>query len=961
MMNNVFNIPAGCALADALAEKFLREYQDNPLGLADVLFLLPNRRAVKTLKDAFVRLQGAQPTLLPQMSPLTDVEEDELFLSGFDLGGALKELSPAISKVERLLLFTKIVMAKPVEYGIEKLAANQACFLAQELASLIDMADNLGLDFKNLSDLVPDEYATHWQETLKFLEIITTYWPEILKEKGKVDAAFRRNQLLKAEIEYWKTCPTQKRIVIAGTTAAFPLMKELVKTVLGLEKGELYLAGIDKYLEDESWEKIDETHPQFEIKELLDYLEISRKDITDLIVPQNENRNILVSEIMRPAATTEKWRDIAQKGIKFDAVNGISLVNCTDIREEALSIALMMREMLEIPEKTAALVTSDRNLARRVAAELQRWNLKVDDSAGCPLGLTPLGIFLRLVLEVCQSDFRDTVLLALLKHPLTCLGQDGFRVRKLAREYERQVLRNGGEVSSESQALIDGIKEALRPLYEMIHTPMVDFKQLLATHIQVAEKLAATEDKTGDKILWKGDAGEAGAAFIADLYADAQVLGSIGGAEYLGLFEALMTGVTVRPKYGTHPRLSILGPIEARFSHFDRVIIGEVNENIWPLAVSADPWMSRPMKKQFGFPLPERNIGVGAYDFSQLLANDEVYLVRAERVMGTPMVKSRWWMRLETVLAALNIPIEKLEDNAFRMWARFLDRSEDFKRLLPPCPKPPVEARPRELSASAIENWMRDPYIIFAKYILKLKKLDDLEQDVTFADYGTIIHAVLEEFNRKYNHQFPQNAKEELLALGEKYFKENEIAAETKAFWWPNFEKTVDWLVSKESTYRDEVSTVYNEVQGRYSFEAPAGVFTVTARADRIDETRDGKVNIIDYKTGQARSPKEVKAGYAPQLPIEGIIAQNGGFEGLRAKEVAALMYWQLGKKETVLDEDVAEVLNKNLTNLRELVSLFDFQDTAYISKPNPKYAPKYSDYEHLARVKEWSVVEDDD
>ena len=168
-------------------------------------------------------------------------------------------------------------------------------------------------------------------------------------------------------------------------------------------------------------------------------------------------------------------------------------------------------------------------------------------------------------------------------------------------------------------------------------------------------------------------------------------------------------------------------------------------------------------------------------------------------------------------------------------------------------------------------------------------------------------------------------------------------------------------MVSKESTYRDEVSTVYNEVRGYYSFEAPAGTFTVTARADRIDETKDGKVNIIDYKTGQARSPKEVKAGYAPQLPIEGIIAQNGGFEGLRAKEAAALMYWQLGKKETVLDEDIDEVLNKTLTNLRELVGLFDFQDTAYISKPNPKYAPKYSDYEHLARVKEWSVVEDDD
>lgn len=460
--------------------------------------------------------------------------------------------------------------------------------------------------------------------------------------------------------------------------------------------------------------------------------------------------------------------------------------------------------------------------------------------------------------------------------------------------------------------------------------------------------------------MWKGDAGEAAAAFIADLYAEAGVLGEISGGEYRGLLEALMAGVTVRPKYGTHPRLSILGPIEARLVHFDRVIIGEVNENIWPQAVTADPWMSRPMKREFGFPLPERTVGVGAYDFSQLLANEEVYLTRAERVAGTPMVKSRWWMRLETVLKALNIPIENLEDVVFRSWARFLDRSETFTRLLPPAPKPPVSARPRELSASAVEYWMRDPYIIFAKYILRLKKLDDLEQEVTFADYGTIIHAVLEQFNRKYNRQFPPNAKEELLALGRAYFAENEIAAETRAFWWPHFEKTVDWLVTAENDYRPSVREVHNEVQGRFRFEAPAGPFTITAKADRVDETADGRINIIDYKTGEARSPKEVRAGYAPQLPIEALIAREGGFDGIPAKEVAALIYWQLGRKETRLDEEVDDILNTNLKNLRELATLFDFPDTAYISKPNPRYAPKYSDYEQLARVKEWSVVEEE-
>jgi len=959
MNEKIYNIPAGCAFADVLAEKFLKDYRGRELELTDVLFLLPNRRAVKALKDAFVRLQGLEPTLLPQMLPIGDVEEDELFLTGFDQVSALSSVSPAISRIERLLLFTKIIMAKPIEYGIEKLSANQACYLAQELANLIDTVHNQELSFDRLVDLVPEDYAAHWQETLKFLQIITQYWPQILEERHSIDASDRRNQLLNAQINLWRKNPPVKKIVAAGTTAAFPLMKELVKTVTGLEKGEVYLAGIDRFLEDEAWERMDETHPQFELKELLDYLQVRREDIADLVQPLNSSRNLFISEVMRPAVTTDKWRDIVHKQIRHEAVDGMTLINCADVREEALTIALLLREAVEIPGKTAALVTPDRNLARRVAAELERWNLKVDDSAGKPLALTALGVFLRLIVQTCAEDFRPVTLLGLLKHPLACLGEDGFKIRKAARDYERKVLRSGGR-DDEAEVFIERLKETLRCFSEALHQPSVDFKMLLALHIKAAEALASTGDKDGAEILWKGEAGEAGAAFLADLYAEAGVLGEISGGEYLGLLEALMAGVTVRPKYGTHPRLSILGPIEARLTHFDRVIIGEVNENVWPQAVSADPWMSRPMKREFGFPLPERAVGVSAYDFSQLLANEEVFLTRAERVMGTPMVKSRWWMRLETVLKALNMPLEDMEDVVFKNWARFLDRSETFTRLQPPAPKPPVSARPRVLSASAVENWMRDPYIIFAKYILRLKKLDELEQEVTFADYGTIIHAVLEQFNRKYNHQYPENAREELLSLGRQYFADNKIAAETRAFWWPNFEKTVDWLTAKENVYRPDIREVHNEVEGQFSFEAPAGTFTITAKADRVDETRDGRINIIDYKTGQARTPKEVSCGYAPQLPIEAIIAREGGFKNVLPAEISALIYWQLGRKETILDTDLDAVLNTNLKNLRELVSLFDFPETPYISKPNPKYAPKYSDYERLARVKEWSVVEED-
>ena len=443
-MGSIYNIPASLSAVDVLAEKFLAEYAQEPLALADVLFLLPNRRAAKALADAFVRQRGLTPTLLPKMVPIGDVEEDELFLTGFDFAESLASLAPAIERNERLLLFTKIILHKPAEFGIEKLTANQACYLAQELAGLIDTVHNENLSFERLADIVPAEYAAHWQETLKFLEIITRYWPDILKERGLIDPGERRNRLIAAQAEMWKAAPPAKRIVAVGTTATFPVMKALVKVVSKLPQGEVCLAGLDKNLDDESWNAIDETHPQFELKELLDYLQADRRDIADLMPPANPEREKFISEIMRPAKTTDKWRDIAAAEIHHEAYDGIRLIDCDDVRKEALAIALIMRETLEQPEKTAALVTTDRNLARRVASELRRWKINIDDSAGQPLALTPIGIFLRQMTAAAKSDFAPVEFLSLLKLPLLTAGLTHAEIRRLVRDYEKRVLRGGG-------------------------------------------------------------------------------------------------------------------------------------------------------------------------------------------------------------------------------------------------------------------------------------------------------------------------------------------------------------------------------------------------------------------------------------------------------------------------------------------------------------------------------------
>lgn len=960
MVQKIFNIPLSCSFLDVVAERFLKDYSDNPLELSNVLFLLPNRRSCQSLTAAFIRQQGLKPTILPQMHPLVEVEEEELQITGFDVSHEISGLLPAISATERQMLFTKILMAKPADYGLEKMTAAQAAVLAEELASLIDMVYQQELSFDNLQKIVPEEYAAHWQETLKFLKIVTEYWPAILSEQGKVDAIMRQHQLLEAQLHLWQKMQPKKRFIVVGTTAAFPLMKELVKTVLSLDNGEVILSGIDKYLSDEDWMQLDELHPQYELKQLLDYLQIERLQIPDLVVPQLAERDDFVSEIMRPAVTSDKWRQLRQNHFSVKAFEGLHILNVPDVRQEALSTALLMREILSQPAQTAALVTTDRTLARRVASELARWNIVVDDSAGCPLSLTPVGIFLRQILAVIEHNFAPVAVLGLMKYPFYANGLSSFEARKQVRLYERYCLRQkNSQPDGEKKQIFIKLQESLRHLCALYELHKVKISALLKAHIEAAELIATTDNKNGAKVLWKNEDGEAAAKFLADLLEYADVLDEIRPDEYADWLGILMGQHTVRRRYGTHPRLKILGPMEARLQHFDRVIIGEVNEGSWPQVAKADPWMSRPMKKDFGMPLPERNIGVQAADFSSLLANKEVFILRADRVQGTPMIKSRWLMRLETVLQAIGVKPLQLEVPQYGMWANYLDKATIIKKLTPPAPKPPISARPRELPASAIENWMRDPYIIFAKYILDLKPLDNLEQDVTFADYGTLVHAVLEEFNNKYPTSYPDNAKQELIKLGECYFEKQKVTDEIKAFWWPNFLKIVDWLTEKESAYRPNIAKVYNEIKGQYSFEAPAGKFVVTAKADRVDVTKDGKINIIDYKTGQARSAKEIEFSYAPQLPIEALIAQSGGFEGVSAAEVGALIYWQLGRKESGIFKNVDAVLQNTYDRIRELVALFDFESTPYYSKPNPKYAPKYSDYEHLSRINEIKISDE--
>ncbi|MBR6409650.1 MAG: PD-(D/E)XK nuclease family protein [Alphaproteobacteria bacterium] len=963
----VYNIPLSCSFVSVLAERFLEEYKNNPLELCDVVFLMPNRRSCLSLKQAFLNANGLKPFLLPQIVPVQDVDEDEIF---FDVDSKLlSSLPSAISNEERLFLFARLIASKHESYGIKDISFAQSLSLAADLGKLIDGVYNESLSFDALDNIVPEQYAAHWQETLKFLKIVTQFWPEILDERGVVDGVKRRNILLSLEAKNWREKNSSKRIVAAGISLAFEGLKEIVKTVANMKNGEVFIYGLDRFLSDEDFEKVEATHPQYEKKKILELLELKREDVIDVVRSQDVLREKLVSEVMRPAETTLKWRNLSIFEDKDKAFENLHLITAENQFEEAMSVALVMRQTLEIKGKTAALVTTDRNLARAVSNMLKCFGIDIDDSAGIPLHLCPIGIYLRQILDVLDEAFSQNSMAALLKNPYVHLGGDVKELRKKVRAEEflrrkPKFKQSGKEETDENEVLPTLLEEAFCEIKELYSSEKVSFKALLKAHLKLAEKLSQSDKQEGAEVLWRGDDGRACAAFLGKLIDKAEIVGEVLAREYAGIITALLATQTVRRTYGGHPRLKILGPIEARFNRFDVIIAGSFNEGVWPKANKADPFMSRSMKKTFGLPPDERAIGVLADDLSALMCAPEVYLTRAERVGGVPMGPSRYLLRLETVMKACGYEDLDLEDLFYVKLAQKLQEPDKRQKIEPPEPRPPLSARPRKFSATSIATLMTDPYEIYAKYILKLPVLKDLDEGVGQTDYGTIVHDSLEEFTKTYDKAFEiKDAFEFLMNIGNRQFEKYPLEPKQKAFFKARFEKTAEWFCAIEKDQRDKIFKSVCEVWGKMTLKVPAGDVVLEARADRVDERKDGTYEIIDYKTGRAPSLAEMNSGYAPQLVVEAMIAQNGGFESngvkLAAKEVSRLAYWRMGEKVVGQEKDVDLLVEKTEKQISELLRAFDDEKTPYLARPNPKHMPKYSDYEHLARVKEWASGDD--
>jgi ATP-dependent helicase/nuclease subunit B len=948
---SIFTIPSHQSFADALAAGLIKRFGKDPLGLARGRILLPNNRAVQAVTDAFVRASG-NGLLLPRLIPVGDPELDER------IGGALDRiedpLPPTIEPTERLLTLASIVRGGQ--------GSAEALRLAADLGRTLDALLAEEIDPLRLRTAVAgtNELAVHWEQSLSRLQLIADHWPDILTERGAIDLAQRRNILLRRLAERWKDDPPEGFTIAAGITTAAPAVAALVARVAWMPDGMVVLPGLwlDDLFPQEEWEALgpDEegrgevTHPQFHLKLLLNRMGIARDEVQPRRhsggVASSPGRARAVANAMAAPEFSHKWENLppAQRRL-----SGIRLAELSDPAAEAQAIALALREALETSGKTAALVTPDRQLAGRVAALLERWGVEADDSAGHPLSGTAPGTLLLGIAAAAAEELAPVPLLALLKHPL--VGGDGEERLGWLEKVRALDLALRGPRPPAGLAGLDAFfgGKAARE-WSLVRERVAGLDGLLSEPLSLsslASSLAHSAQTLAGDSAWRGPAGRLAAELLSELQSsDAAKRLMVGVDDAVPLLRQLLDERAVRPPYGGHPRIFIWGLLEARLQRADLVILGGLNEGVWPALPAPDPWLPPKVRASLGMPTLETRIGLTAHDFASALGAPEVLITRARRDSRSPTVASRFLLRLDAMTGGLprDVRLERL--------TRALDDLGSVQPLDRPAPSPPAEQRPEKISVTQVDRLKADPFAFYAQAILKLRAEDPVDADHTARWKGEAVHQVLEDWLRHDGCD-----PDKLRARAERLLADEAIHPMLRALWAPRLLEAIDWIAEME---RQNQAEGRRPLQAEVTGETALGGVTIHGRADRIDRLADGALAIIDYKTGQPPTQKAVTEGFALQLGLLGLIGRAGGFDGAGG-DPEAFEYWSLaryrGKFGRLMcpdkDMEPGEFLDHAYRNFVEAAGKWLTGTEPFTAKLNPAYAP-YGDYDQLMRLEEW-------
>jgi ATP-dependent helicase/nuclease subunit B len=958
----IFTIPAHRAFADALAAGLIAQFGQDRLGLARGIVLLPNNRAITALRDAFVRRSDGG-LLLPRLVAVGDPELDERLGSLLDPLDD-EDIPPAVDPLRRLLILARMIAA---ESGV---GAGEAMRLATDLARVLDQLLVEEVDPQRLRQIldpaIEPMLSQHWQASLDRLETILSRWPAELARLGRIDLAGRRGRLLNRAARRWAERPPAGFVIAAGITTSAPAVARLLRTIVFLPDGMVVLPALDLGMAEQDWRALGphdpdpetgrarpaiETHPQFHLKLLLDRMGVARGEVRGWRWGGGRDaaaaRARAIGHAMAPAAATGRWQALPPRERRLSGVRALELATPA---EEAQAIAIAMREALETPGRTAALVTPDRNLARRVAAHLHRWGIAADDSAGRPLSVTPPGAFLIGLAQAAAEGFAPVPLLSTLKHPLVRRGEarlewlEHVRAVDLALRGPRPA---GGLAGMTAHLEGNDWWRATADLLAPLETGFAIGKP--------ATMLAALRDVAGalcGDALWSGTDGRAAAELFAGLIDAAEDGPAMATPDDLvRMLRQLMDAIAIRPPQGGHPRIAIWGLLEARLQRTDLMILGGLNEGTWPAAPAPDAWLAPRIRADLGLPGVDRRIGLAAHDLATAIGAPQVIVTRARRDARAPAIASRFWLRLEAMTGGLT------RAPAYRKWTRLIDAPGEHAPADRPAPVPPLADRPSRIAVTRLDRLRADPFAFYADAMLRLRRIDPVDADPSPAWRGSAVHRVFEEWMTRDGCD-PAKLRlraEAMLAT---------IAAHPvlRALWTPRLIEAIDWAAA---TMAEDVAEGRTSLVAERKGEAEVAGVILYGTVDRIDRQADDTLAIVDYKTGKPPATAQVMAGYAMQLGLLGLIAEHGGFADVSG--VARLFeYWSLGSEKNQLGYrrnpllvrgkpviDPADFTAHALHHLEDAVDRWLKGTEPFTAKLVPEYSP-YGDYDQLMRLDEW-------
>lgn len=1048
--SNVFTIPAGLPFLRTLAQKlcdgglvpgFNCDPAD-PLMLAGVTIFVPTRRSARVLRSEFVDLLGGRSAILPTIRALGETDDDSGF---FDTEvPAILDLAPPLSGTARLIELGRLILAWRNQlpqavldiHGESPLIAPaspaDAIWLARNLADLIDAVETEELDWEALDELDAGEHALWWQLTLAFLKIARTYWPERLDELKQSSPSRHRNAILQAETQRIAAGKVSGPIIIAGSTGSIPVTAALIAAVSRLPNGTIVLPGLDQAMSDTEWELIvgdassgvtrdpaSRSHPQYGFYRLLKRMGIGRRDVQSLEATDDslDYRSMVLSRALLPAKATDSWtraREDFDQAKLHSAFAEVALIETANEREEATAIAIALRLALaDSDESQAALITPDRGLARRVGAELARFGIEADDSAGTPLAATAAGAIVRLLLEAALRPGDPVPLVALLKHPLARFGETSEDVRRAADALEVLALR-GGTSNADISTLAPLVDQALEKRKHDRHPPPWQSRlddEHIAAACRLAERIASAAEplasasvlradgqprskvltladwaeRTGRALeavcvdergslgeLWSTEAGETLATLLKGII-ETEGQMSADGSQWCDIVEALAVSEAVKPRSMRHPRVFIFGTLESRLQSMDLVVLGGMNEGTWPGQTSNDPFLSRTMKSGIGLEPPERRIGQLAHDFQMACGTRRLILSRSMRQGSAPTVASRWLQRLQALGGEALTQLIKSNGADYLHWARILDEGKTQPLATRPEPKPPAELQPRKYSFSEVTRLRRDPYAVYARRILRLQPIDPFNRDPGAAERGTLYHRIVDRFVRGGFDPASPEAEAVMTRLLNEAFDEEALPPHIDTIWRPRFAAVGRAFLKWERERRKSITKSFTEVPA--SMDIGLADIRLTGIADRLDRRLDGTIDIIDYKTGSSPSPREARSLLDPQLSLEAAALKAGAFGATGRAEPNALLYVRLKpgsrfsvdpvnneggrQKETKSADQLAE---ESLIELRKLLAALLSGRHGFASRLIVQKERDYGgEYDHLARVAEWATAESED